>query len=145
MQRLKQLRKENGITAKQLAEKLQVSESTISLYENGKREPDFKMLLNIADYFNVSVDYLLGKDEQKEKPTENRELSQHDRILLGAYYAQPEIQPAVDRLLGIEKDGKVLIWTAAQMPANKPDEIVAMDREKWSSIEQAPETDEELK
>lgn len=67
MQRLKQLRKSRNLTAKQLSEIINVSESTISLYENGKREPDFKTLLNIADYFNVSVDYLLGKMDEKEK------------------------------------------------------------------------------
>ena len=69
MKRLKEIRKERKITAKQLAKVLNVSESTISLYENGKREPDLKTLLNIAEYFNVSVDYLIGKTEEKEKNT----------------------------------------------------------------------------
>lgn len=67
MKRLKEIRKERKITAKQLAKVLNVSESTISLYENGKREPDLKTLLNIAEYFNVSVDYLIGKTDEKEK------------------------------------------------------------------------------
>ena len=62
MKRLKQLRKLHNLTAKQLAEKLRLAESTISLYENGKREPDFKTLLTIARFFNVSTDYLLEND-----------------------------------------------------------------------------------
>ena len=70
VKKLKQLRKAHKLTAKQLAEIINVSESTISLYENGKREPDFKTLLNIANYFNVSVDYLLGKAEEIEKPAQ---------------------------------------------------------------------------
>ena len=66
MQRLKQLRKSHHLTAKQLAEKLLLAESTISLYENGKREPDFKTLITIARFFNVSTDYLLENDNAQQ-------------------------------------------------------------------------------
>ena len=47
---------------KELGQIFGVAESTISLYETGKREPDQAMLLKMAEYFNVSVDYLLGRD-----------------------------------------------------------------------------------
>lgn len=58
--RIRELRKENNITMKQLGEHLGLGESTISQYETGKREPDLKTLLKISEYFHVSVDYLLG-------------------------------------------------------------------------------------
>lgn len=62
MIRIKEVRKSKKITAKELAVNVNVAESTMSLYENGKREPDYKTLLNIAQYLDVSVDYLLGKE-----------------------------------------------------------------------------------
>lgn len=55
-----QLRAERGIYQKQLAEYLSVSIGTISNYENGVHSPDLNTLCRIAEYFNVSADYLLG-------------------------------------------------------------------------------------
>lgn len=63
MLRIKELRKSKGITARELADYVNVAESTMSLYENGKREPDFDTLLKIAKYLNTSVDYLLGNSD----------------------------------------------------------------------------------
>ncbi len=64
--RLKQLRKEKGISQQRLAIDLNVNQNTISRYENGEREADYKMLIKIADYFNVSIDYLLERTDNKE-------------------------------------------------------------------------------
>ncbi|GAB6100399.1 hypothetical protein JCM16358_22780 [Halanaerocella petrolearia] len=67
---LRKLRKEENLTQAQLGKKLNLGESTISLYESNKREPDYKTLKKIADFFNVTADYLLGfssKEEQKDK------------------------------------------------------------------------------
>ena len=61
MERLRELRKSKKMTMKELAKVFGVSESTISLYETGKREPDNSMLKRLADYFGVSVDYLLER------------------------------------------------------------------------------------
>lgn len=58
--RLKQLREQKNMLQKDLAEILNNTQQTISLYESGKREPDYETLKNIASYFNVSIDYLLG-------------------------------------------------------------------------------------
>ena len=59
MNRIRELRKQKNITMKELGKKIGVSESTISLYENGKHAPDNNMLIALADYFDVSIDYLL--------------------------------------------------------------------------------------
>lgn len=59
--RLRQLRKEDDLTQKELASKLGLAFSTISMYERGIRQPDFETAEAIADYFNVSMDFLLGK------------------------------------------------------------------------------------
>lgn len=59
-ERLSELRKDKGLTQQQLAEALSVSSNTISAYERGINEPDDKMKIRLAEFFNVSVDYLLG-------------------------------------------------------------------------------------
>ena len=60
-QELKRLRKASKLTQQQLADKLDLSKSTISMYENGNREPDFETEELIADFFNVDMNFLLGK------------------------------------------------------------------------------------
>ena len=58
---LADLREERGIPQKELASQLNISISTVSNYENGIHCPDFNMLCRIADYFDVTTDYLLGR------------------------------------------------------------------------------------
>lgn len=66
-ERLKQLRKHNNLTQKSLGQNLSLGESTISMYELGEREPNFETLEILADYFNVDIDYLLGKSDKTTK------------------------------------------------------------------------------
>lgn len=61
--RLKSLRIENNLLQKNLAEKIGLAQTTIANYEQGKRFPDETTLLKIADFFNVSLDYLLGRSD----------------------------------------------------------------------------------
>lgn len=67
--RLRQLRKEKGLTQAELAKLLSIGESTVSFYESGKRQPDYETLIRLAEVFNVSVDYLLGRTEHKAPNT----------------------------------------------------------------------------
>lgn len=62
---LKYLRMRDKLSQSELAEKLGVSKSTISMYEVGKREPDFEVLETIADFFNVDMNFLLGKNSSE--------------------------------------------------------------------------------
>lgn len=64
--RLKEIRKNRGITQLKLAMDLNISQNTISRYETGEREADYATLIRLADYFNVSIDYLL---ERTDDPT----------------------------------------------------------------------------
>ena len=66
--RLKELRKRRGISQLKLAMDLNMNQNSISRYETGEREADYKTLIAIADYFDVSIDYLL---ERTENPTSN--------------------------------------------------------------------------
>ncbi|MBR2444964.1 MAG: helix-turn-helix transcriptional regulator [Clostridia bacterium] len=61
--RLKELRKKKKVSQLKLALDLNTSQNTISRYETGEREADYKMLIALADYFDVSIDYLLGRTE----------------------------------------------------------------------------------
>ena len=67
-QRLRQLRIEKNMTQAQLAKQFNLAESTISLYENNKRSPDYDVLQEMSHYFNVSTDFLLGYSMQKNPP-----------------------------------------------------------------------------
>ena len=64
--RLKEIRKAKGISQLKLALDLNMNQNTISRYENGEREPGIRELILLADYFRVSVDYLL---ERTDNPT----------------------------------------------------------------------------
>ncbi len=61
--RLKEIRQARGITQLKLAMDLNMNQNSISRYENGEREADYKTLIAFADYFHVSVDYLLGRTD----------------------------------------------------------------------------------
>ena len=59
-----ELRQDRGLTQKQLGKILSVSTGTISNYENGVHYPDLDKLVALADYFQVSTDYLLGRTDE---------------------------------------------------------------------------------
>lgn len=64
--RFRALRKEKGLKQKEMGEVLDVSERMISYYEHDGRYPDFKGLLFIAEYFQVSLDYLVGWSDRRD-------------------------------------------------------------------------------
>lgn len=65
--RLQELRKARRITQVRLAMDLNMSQNTVSRYESGEREPGIAELIKIADYFDVSVDYLIGRTENPKR------------------------------------------------------------------------------
>jgi repressor LexA len=91
MNRIKELRKAKKLTQTQLARLFNISQQTLSGWENGLFEPDQKTIFKIADYFGVSVDYLLGRDA-----------SAHSRTIDNAYVPDA-IVPF--RVIGIIKAG----------------------------------------
>ena len=67
--RLKELRLKKGVTQTKLAIDLTLNQNSISRYEKGERQADYETLIKFADYFNVSIDYLL---ERTDNPEMNR-------------------------------------------------------------------------
>lgn len=66
-ERFKELRKSRSLTQQQLADYLKISKSSVNMYERGEREPSLETLEMIADYFNVDMDFLLGKADIANK------------------------------------------------------------------------------
>ena len=65
-ERLKELRKERDLRQEQIAVAIDVGMSTYCRYEQGKREPNASVLWRMADYYDVTVDYLLGRSEKRK-------------------------------------------------------------------------------
>ncbi|SHH06487.1 helix-turn-helix domain-containing protein [Tepidibacter thalassicus] len=99
-ERLKQLRKSMKLTQKELAEKLGLSPGAIGLYEQNRRTPDIELLNKIATYFDVTVDYLLGRTnnpttvriEGDKLPKELREIG-IEYLTIAKEMADKEIPP----------------------------------------------------
>ena len=99
------LRKSRNMTQEELAKALGVSRSTIGMYEQGKREPDFETEEKIADYFNVTLDYLRsGKysevrmDGQSEYYTESTTADEaqgmlEDKVMRSLYRIKRNMDP----------------------------------------------------
>ncbi len=75
---LKKLRLQDNLTQAELSEKLNISKSSISMYENGAREPDFETLELIADFFNVDMNYLLGHPTTIAAHNENEDYTDEE-------------------------------------------------------------------
>lgn len=115
--KIKNLRNKRNLTQKQLATKLNISASTIGMYEQNRREPDNKTLVKLSQFFYVSTDYLLNNLPQNTPETlplnaeqpllnefesnDDEYITDHENKLIDAYRAKPELQLAVDIILGI--------------------------------------------
>ena len=78
MRNLRRLRKEYGVSQKRLADVLQVSQPSINKYENNVIEPNLDVLTRMADYFDTSVDYLIGHTESRWRIEPVRECALND-------------------------------------------------------------------
>ncbi|MBO5340454.1 MAG: helix-turn-helix transcriptional regulator [Oscillospiraceae bacterium] len=65
-ERLKSLRKERNLTQEEVGQQINVSRYAVLLYEKGTSCPEMKGLIGLADYFNVSIDYLVGRTDKPE-------------------------------------------------------------------------------
>lgn len=73
---IRNLRIKNNLSSKELSKILNISESSVSLYESGKRKPSIGLIIKIADYFSVSTDYLLGiSDKENENNMAEKDFS----------------------------------------------------------------------
>ena len=80
---LKEARLKSGLSQKDVAENIGVAKSTYSLYESGSREPNVNTIKKIADFFNVSVDYLLGRTDDKDPKFDKKRTAFDDISCIG--------------------------------------------------------------
>jgi len=73
MNRIKELRSEKNMTQVDLAKILKISDRAVGYYENGDREPDQETLMKLADFFGVSIDYLLGRTNIRNTSASNQD------------------------------------------------------------------------
>ncbi|MDF2839941.1 MAG: transcriptional regulator, family [Clostridia bacterium] len=106
--RLKDLRSENKLTQKELAENLNLTHSTISKYERGDLEPSNDVLLSISDFFDVSVDFLLGKT--------------NDRYF-GTSLTRPKAIDAAEDLYRVDPDMLIQMCRATNLPEQERQKI----------------------
>lgn len=131
--RLTQLRQERKMSQQELAHELKISRSAVGMYEQGRRGPDFAILDNVAELFDVDFNYMLGKTDirgkypkagipvifkdkngirsiptivnqkELEKMLEYQKQLERDQVLQAYDGASPEIQAAVRRVLGMDQ------------------------------------------
>lgn len=84
LKNLRKLRDEAGVTQKQLADAIGVSQQSINKYENHNIEPDIRTLIRIADFFHISIDYLVGHRLMCD-PVDLRNFSPEEFQLIAKY------------------------------------------------------------
>lgn len=101
VKRLKELRQKKNISQQQLAEIIGVSQQSINKYENHSIEPDIATLIRFADYFNTSVDYLIGNSdtERKNEAVTPFDLNIDEAQLINSYRTLTEKEKASIRLV----------------------------------------------
>lgn len=108
MKRLKELREQKNLTQAQLSKFLNISASTIGMYEQGRRFPDENLLKHISQYFNVSIDYLLGltnipntiDDYIQKSNTNSYHINDDEQILIKKYrQLKAEDKQIIDTML----------------------------------------------
>lgn len=110
--RLKELRKTYGVSQEKLSKEISVSRSTVAMWESEKSQPDNNTLQKLADYFNVSVDYLLGRtDDMNQNPGE--ENISFDDFTYAMYNESKELT---------EEDKQALLGMARLLKKKKQDQ-----------------------
>lgn len=97
-QRLAQLRQEKGIYQKDIAKHLGITTSAYGFYEQNKRQPDQSTLQSLADFFNVSVDYLLGRANERRpgadiKAIDDPEVIDFMKTVVGEFRLDTHLTP----------------------------------------------------
>lgn len=105
----KDLRTKSKLTQQEMADKLNISRSSIGMYEGGEREPSFELLEQIADYFNVDMNYLLGKSELSEHIPQGYYLNDDAREMAQFMFENPEYKVLFDASRKVKKDDIALV------------------------------------
>ena len=126
--RLKELREAKGMSQYAFAKDFGVAQSTVGNWERGKREPNYATTQRLADYFDVSVDYLLGRDEMPKLPLNMRPLMESTVAMIpivstvrAGFGGVPE--PVYDGTMAVydRKNPQECVWMKVEGDSMSPD------------------------
>lgn len=138
---LRRLRLQSGLTANEVGAMIGKSGKTVNAWENNRGQPDADMLMNLCDIYNVK-DIL---SEFREVDRDPFAVSHHEKEVILAYRENSIMQPAVDRLLGVENAKKITVYKAARSDnGTEEDGYVELTQEQVDSLVNAPETDDDF-
>lgn len=128
--RISDLRRKKNLTQEELAKKVEISRAALSHYEKDRRDPDYDTLDKIADVFEVSADYLIGRTNKKEL---------YNKVTV----AGQEIKLATDELKLFEELRKhpVMFHDLASDPENKVKELIKLYKMKKILLDEDDEED----
>lgn len=125
--RVKELRIRRNLTQKQLADDLNLSQSTIGMIESGKRDASNELLIKIANYFNCSTDYLLNIKDNKS--AENKE-----QELITKYEDMPDFKNAEDAIKFILEQPMLMAYGGYDLKNMEEDEILEIANDMLLSL-----------
>ena len=104
MNKIRELRKNLGISQRELEKNISFTQSQIAKWENGINQPTLPALIELANYFNCSIDYIAGRETEEGKIIVNNELSEEHLKLIKNYdklnkYARTKLLAYIDGLL----------------------------------------------
>lgn len=136
-EKIKERRKELGLSAETVADKLGISPATMYRYEkNDIKKFPIDILKPLADVLHTTPDYLMGWSENSEN---SLNLTSHEKEVIVAYRNQPAMQEAVDRLLGVQEEEKVVVFQAARSTDNTPPGYTEIPKSVIEKLENAPD------
>lgn len=110
MLRIKELRQKKGLSQQKLADKLDISQSAVNSYENGINEPDIRMLVLFSNFFEVSIDYIVGHSDipNPVEKTNEYHLNDAEMTHMENYRSLPKnLRDDIDRLMAdIQKNSR---------------------------------------
>jgi len=109
--RIKQLRKQKGLTQIELAETLGVGVSTVAMWESGKRTPNFKLLNDLSDLFDKTIEYILGTSNDDKSP----KLNDAQIEQLGVWAIEDDCRKVMKDYMSLDEFGKAAVENLIQL------------------------------
>lgn len=138
-ERIRERRKELGMTQDELANKVGVKKTSISNYEVNTNSPPEKIIIKLMEALNCDANYLFADCDKQIKIA----ITPHEERLIKAYRQMPEMHLAIDRLLGIEEPNITVSQKAARSGDDRAIDTVKMTSERTAKFENA-ETDDDI-
>lgn len=129
-ERLKQLRKEKGLTQVTLAETLGVSKGTVAMWETGKRMLGFDMLARLSELFDKRVDYIIGTSEDHRSATlTEEEVAQH-----GEWAVEEGYEDMLRKYALLDDYGRAVVDSVLRAEFNRAQEMGTLNNDQSISV-----------